>query len=61
MNNDEELEQDVLKLQIHSIPLNLNWDEDQEEFDDESDGGNLSLLQSVWQSSVNCCQGISTI
>ena len=38
-NDDEELEQDVLKLQIHSIPLNLNWDKVEEEYDDESDEG----------------------
>jgi len=43
MNNqseDAELEQDVLKLQIHnSTPLNLNWNVNEEEYDDESDEG----------------------
>ena len=42
-NDDAELEQDVLKLQIHSIPLNLNWNQDEEEFDDESEDGMLKL------------------
>ena len=41
-NEDAELEQDVLKLQIHSIPLNLNWNADEEEYDDESEEGAVS-------------------
>nr|XP_039272509.1 uncharacterized protein LOC120346759 [Styela clava] len=31
------IEQDILKLQLHSVPLNLNWGEEEEEDDDYED------------------------
>ena len=41
---DEEIEKDVLKLQVHSLPLNLNWNQSDEE-EEETDEGNFTLIK----------------